>query len=343
MEKIYDTNDQFNFPNLVLNKPVQTTGGNYFIRLLMNNAPLYIQPPTCKTKQGIVKGGKRLYSDLMFTNENEQFIRWMENLETHCQQNIYQRRSEWFDGDLDLHDIENYFTSPLKIYKSGKYYISRTNISSTLGKTSLKIYDENEQEVPYEAIDDKCNVMTILEIQGIKCSAKSFQVEIELKQMMMLKPSNLFERCVFRIKGETEETVEDATTGQNTVIDVVSDDLPIEPEPVVVQENDSPKTSELEEFKLDLEELPVLDTVHIKDRNDVYYTMYRAAREKAKIARNLALSSYLEAKRIKNTYMLNDFKDSDSDEEDAILEEKYELPIQTEDDLRQNEIMPSEN
>jgi len=41
--------------------------------------------------------------------------------------------------------------------------------------------------------------------------------------------------------------------------------------------------------------------------------MYREARRKAKIARDLALSSYLEVKRIKNTYMLDDLKDSDDD------------------------------
>jgi hypothetical protein len=55
--------------------------------------------------------------------------------------------------------------------------------------------------------------------------------------------------------------------------------------------------------------------------------MYREARRKAKIARNLALSSYLEAKRIKNTYMLDNIKDSDDSDlemEDIFPnEEKY--------------------
>ena len=48
--------------------------------------------------------------------------------------------------------------------------------------------------------------------------------------------------------------------------------------------------------------------------------MYREARKKAKIARDLALSSYLEAKRIKNTYMLTDIDDSD----DSDLENDFE-------------------
>jgi hypothetical protein len=47
--------------------------------------------------------------------------------------------------------------------------------------------------------------------------------------------------------------------------------------------------------------------------------MYREARQKAKVARDLALSAYLEVKRIKNTYMLDDIEDSD--ESDLELDE----------------------
>jgi hypothetical protein len=78
----------------------------------------------------------------------------------------------------------------------------------------------------------------------------------------------------------------------------------------------------IEEIDFNLEELKEDDTIQIKKRNDVYYEMYREARRKAKIARDLALSSYLEAKRIKNTYMLNDI--DDSDDSDLEMEEDNE-------------------
>ena len=42
--------------------------------------------------------------------------------------------------------------------------------------------------------------------------------------------------------------------------------------------------------------------------------MYYEARRKAKMAKEMALNCYLEAKNIKNTYMLNDLQESDSDE-----------------------------
>ena len=45
--------------------------------------------------------------------------------------------------------------------------------------------------------------------------------------------------------------------------------------------------------------------------------MYSSAKRKAKLAKQYALSAYLEAKRIKNTYLLDEiFDDEDENEDD---------------------------
>jgi hypothetical protein len=75
-------------------------------------------------------------------------------------------------------------------------------------------------------------------------------------------------------------------------------------------------SSDLKEIELSLDEIPETEQIQIKNRNDVYYKLYQYAKKKAKMARDLALSSYLEAKRIKNSYLLNDTdSESDLDEE----------------------------
>jgi len=371
MEEIYDTNDKFDFEKLVLSNPVMLNG-NYFIRFSINGrSNLYIQPPRCKTRQGIIKAGRKYYSDLMFTNENDQFIRWMENLETHCQKFIFTNREKWFEGTMEMHDIENYFTSPMKIFKSGKFYIVRTNINAQLGKPGLKIYDENEKEVDFETITDNTDIVTILEFQGIKCSARSFQIEIELKQVMTLKPKNLFEKCIIKTndglphvtpvallaedKYEAQEETNLATTidqqpddpASEETKEIAIEDNPIEEEqppavetqdPTPVLENEPPpdlekenvqtvfiENPEIQEVEFNMDELSSTETVQIKKRNEVYYEMYREARRKAKIARDLALSSYLEAKRIKNTYMLDDIKDSDDSDLETEIEKENAL------------------
>jgi hypothetical protein len=57
--------------------------------------------------------------------------------------------------------------------------------------------------------------------------------------------------------------------------------------------------------------------LRLKKRNDVYYKLYKEMRQRAREAKREAFANYLEAKRIKNTYLLEDVSDSESDEDDS--------------------------
>ena len=194
--QIHDVNAPFDFDKLRLSPPMIISGGNYFIKYSCDNNPLYIQPPECKTRGPIAKSSKKAHCDLMFSQDKTSFIKWMEDLETVSCKLIYENRENWFDGDMDLADIENYFASPLKSYKSGKFYLARAFLPSRLGKINLKIYNESKEEVDIDSIVDQTDVMSIFEIQGIKCSSRSFQIEMEIKQMMTLQQVNPFESCL---------------------------------------------------------------------------------------------------------------------------------------------------
>lgn len=406
MEGIYNTDNNFDFSQLKLAKPQPIPGGNYFIRLSIAGKPLYIRHPKCKTKQGFFKAGKRFHTDLMFTHEDTNFIEWMENLENHCQNMLYENRDQWFEDSMEIHDIENYFTSPLKIFKSGKFYIARVNVSTNLGNPILKIYDEDENLIAMDKVDNKVDIMSVLEIKGIKCSATSFQIEMEVKQMMVMKPENIFDKCLFRTNSglisttslqnedtflqdndpadSTDDSIEQTTnlpnessefqneTTEDAVLveDVDEDkvlvevedeeqdkkqeeiiltnedpgekplehventletfdnpelDNPIEKENQVVENEIKENEYGLQEIEVSLDEIPQDSSFTIKNKDNVYYQMYKEAKSKAKVARDLAIASYLEAKRIKNLYMLNDTSDSDdSDFENIEPEENDE-------------------
>jgi hypothetical protein len=363
MEHIYETNDSFPFDKLVLSKPI-SQNGNFLIRYSIDNYPLYIRPPKASIKQSLIKNTKKSHCDLLFSQENGNFIQWMENLENHTQKTIYENRAQWFESDLEMEDIENSFTSPMKSYKSGKFYIVRTNISQRLGKITLKIYDENEKDITLEDVSENAYVMTILEIQSVKCSAKNFQIEIELKQMLVLNPIDFFERCILkpvnnRIKtNETSQSEDLGNSKSDEILESPSETID-EKDEIITESESSPETiiiptnslfqnenaesdlsredmlnqdlsknddekkdvsenisNQICEIDFNLDELEGVDTVKIKQRDDVYYEMYREARRKAKIAKDLALSSYLEARRIKNKYMLDDISDSDDSDVD---------------------------
>jgi hypothetical protein len=57
------------------------------------------------------------------------------------------------------------------------------------------------------------------------------------------------------------------------------------------------------------------ETIQLRKPNEVYYEIYRAALKKAKHMRNVALNAFLEAKNIKERYMLIEI-DEDSDNEE---------------------------
>jgi len=214
MENIYEATRDFQFNQLVLISPTSVSGGNHFSKLSMNKQPLYIQTPKCLTKQGIVKSGKKMYADLVFTHDDEEFIQWLETLETTIKKIIFDNRAKWFDVELSEEDINDYFAPTIKLFRSGKMYLVRVNANSktsgSITVSNMKIYDENEQSVEIEAINDKTSMITIVEIQGVKCSSKSFQIEIEIKQIMVLKPIDLFQKCI--IKSSTSSSSSSSST-----------------------------------------------------------------------------------------------------------------------------------
>lgn len=415
MEQIYDTQyklQTFDFSKLILSKPTLISGGNYFIRFKKDNMPIYLQPPPCNTRNGFVKNGRKYYTDLLFTNEDEYIIQWFERLEEHSIQYIFNNRESWFDGDMQKADIENFFTSPLKIYKSGKYYLVRTNIPTALEKPTIKIYDENESIVEYTSINDSTKLMNIIEIKGIKFSQHSFQIDIEMKQALVIKPQDMhiFDKCIIQTNNKTQiksdgespitpeiiipeqtmtinteetenndiindvvENMKDTiienstvTTNDNNINNLgnlsetdianniinknidsdVNDELDSSTEETVENEpngNEHDKLDDIDEIKIEtvdnkndieeidfnLEDLSGDDKVILREPSEVYYKMYRDARQKAKLAKELALSSYLEAKNIKKTYMLTNIDDSDTSdldiENESIISENESL------------------
>lgn len=309
MAHIYEPNEKFVFENLVLTTPKFVSGGNYCIKYMMNDLPLYIQPPKCTIKQGIIKGGKKMYCDLLFTNENEKFIKWIEELEIYSQKYIFDNRAKWFESDLEMHDIENSFTSPLKIYKSGKFYIVRTIIPTRLGKCTLKLFDEGETDITIDNIKTESNVITIWEIQGIKCSAKSFQIEIEVKQMMILTPHAIFEHCIIKGSKPNTEMIKQVLVNKEEEYKIDAeeeeeDNKEEKEEEKDINNDEQDMTSEILEIDIDIEDIDQNENIQLRNRNDVYYEMYMVAKQKAEEARNLAISSYLDVKRIKDLYLI---------------------------------------
>jgi hypothetical protein len=204
----YKADIYFDFNKLKLSQPVALSGNSYFTSLsLLNGNPILIQTPHILTKNGFVKSAKKNVCDLVFDSECSECIQWFENLETNCYRLLHEQSSNWFQNTLELDDIENAFSPSLKSYKSGKCQICRCNVSSDFNTQApkTKIYDENELPVSYEHINDKTKVIILLEVRGIKFTTRSFQLDFDIRQMMIVAKNEELDKCL--IKRSPDSTI----------------------------------------------------------------------------------------------------------------------------------------
>lgn len=401
MENIIEPNIHFDFSKITLAHPITIQGGAYFTRIEMNKKPLYIQTLKSLTKQGIIKSGKKHYCDLLFDNTSAELINWFENLEDKCHKLIYEKKDEWFQGNLEENDVESAFSPIMRIYKSGKFYLLRTNLKNTKdNQPILRIYDENENILTTTDINNETEIISILEIQGIKFTSRNFQLEIEVKQMMVINNDPIFESCLIKtntpkkiqpnqeensialehlanndlenndvennvlenndLANNDLETIDNIVDNSNDTTDVLEEieplpenSLELDLENQSLEKNDLSNnldiTSNEEIIDISFEELATIPnnddeltevdyfnfnleddhTVKLRPPNEVYFDLYKEAREKAKQAKKNAILAYLEAKNIRKTYMIDYIDESDGDADfDAEIDDVSESELE---------------
>jgi len=339
MDNILRPEQELNLDQLSLGHPVNSQGNSYFTKLAHKSQPLFLQAPVCVTKQGIIKNGKKCYCDLMFTADNQEMLEWFENVVEKLQSLIFEKRSDWFHNEMDLTDIENAFTHPIRTYKSGRCYLLRVNINSDIrtGMTNLQCYDEDENPVDPSSIDsEKVQVIPLLEIKGVTFSSRSFSLDINLKQLMVFKEPETNQSCLIQKNIKNQTLAYEDVNNENVVLDVEENltkedentDIIVEANENEIEEEVDNKKEEveknpetLEEINISLDELNEDESIQLKNRNEVYYEIWKQARIKAKESKKQTIRAYLEAKKIKNTYMLDELEDDSDDELDLYLEE----------------------
>jgi hypothetical protein len=86
---------------------------------------------------------------------------------------------------------------------------------------------------------------------------------------------------------------------------------------IQVEDENSHVENDIEEGLTEVKELDIAssETLTLKQPNEVYREIYKAAISKAKRLRQVALDAYLDAKKIKARFMLEDIDDEDEDDE----------------------------
>ena len=390
MTNILSPDDKFDFDKVHLGQPNAVHGGVFFSKILFGNTDdnLFIQSPKCRTKTGIITSGNKIYTDLLFTNNNIKFIEWLNSLEELIQKEIFNKRNDWFVSDtLSMDDIQSAFVSPIKVYKGSNFLLRSylQNGRASINANNCQIFDTNEEPKLTDDITPDTDIISILEVRGVKFSQRSFQIDFNLKQIMLLNTQEQFNKCI--IKPYDDDTLEDNETmtdnkktedndkktedkktedndnkkeylddninNTSNVTDDVNDnkvdnqvdnqiDNQVDNQVDNQLDNDlnsDNNTNELNIETNDLSELEIIDdnilnslveskeknknkdndkTITLKKPNEVYLDLYKEARKEAKEAKKNAISAFLKAKKIKDTYSLEEIDDSDDDLEELL-------------------------
>ena len=282
---IYHPTDSFDFSKLQLSHPVISSTGTFFSKLTMSptDDPLFIYTPKSTTKQGIVNTNNKIYTDISFTSSNSNIIQWVSSLEEKLQQLIYEKRDVWFATEnIELDDIQNAFIPVLKIYKNTNYllrcYIQQSK--QQLKGEPLFIYNENEQPCSISDITDTTQMITILEIQGIKFSQKCFHVPIMIKQIMLFEKTS-FTNCLIR-QGIQEVKPQEV----KPVKEVIKEDI-----------------EEVEDINIvNLDEYESSDTINLKNPIQEYNAILQQMEEYNQHAKQ----AYMKALELKQQYDIDD-------------------------------------
>lgn len=286
---VFHPNDTFNFDKLQLTHPNSIAGGSYMTRYSYceSKQPLYIQTTKTQSKQGIIITGKKAHIDLLLTTSDvdSEFTEWITNLEKRSVDLLYEKRHMWFTQELDRTDIENSFTSPIRAYKTGNFLL-RVNVEPNRNFThiqpfSCKIFDENKQVVPVEYIKAEHHIISIIEFQGIRFTSRNFQIELLLRQVLVIPDIPLFETCVIAEPSlpslllPSPSLPSPSLPQRNVVMDAVVEPEPEpeestehlglndEPEPEPETETEPLKHFEFAEIDIDFNNIP--DTIDTRE------------------------------------------------------------------------------
>ena len=335
---IRNADSDFDFSEIHLGTPHSLQGGSYFSKILFGatDESLYIQTPKCKCNKGIIKTGKKEYIDLLLSKDNCNFVEWMNHLEEKIQNIIYDKRHSWFaqTDELSLDDIQSYFTPPIKVYK-GSNYLVRCYLNSNKGTIhTLNIFDERQTPKDKKDVTEQCDIISIIEIQGLRFSQKgAFQIDIAVKQIMLFSDDKSFSTCLIDSKNTSSvkrdnialdiNTVSSDTEKERDVNDSKIDNVTNKDNTPIQIDVEPPSLSndsiDLEEVNLEESGLQNLEPLTLKKPNEIYYEMYKEAKRKAIELRKEALDAFLKAKQIKNKYSLEESDDEEDDSEEDEL------------------------
>ena len=180
---IYHASPTFSFESVQLMHPKPIHDQYFLSNILSEGNELLLQTPKCISKQGIIMSANKKCIDFVIPSHQEEFFQWILGLEERLQQLIYEKRNIWFMEDtLGMDDIQQSFVSMIKT--KGGVHTLRAFLPSSLLATDPILFNDAKLPIEESSIKETTSLIAILQFVGIRFNQQSFQVIVQLKQLM---------------------------------------------------------------------------------------------------------------------------------------------------------------
>jgi len=307
------------FPEFKFNKPNGLHKGTYLAKC---ENELLFQLPILKSRAGIINTGGSKYIDLII--DNDTLVKELVNyLEKGTKEEIKKKQKLWFVNDLLEGDISYYFNDTIK-----------QNILRATVPENLYVFNKDKENLEMSDIEGK-DIICIVEFIGLRFTTTSFKLDFNVNQVMVYE--SRFEKCIVRresindetlgedlenivvLTGESDETTQEQMDDNNdddneddNEDDDDDDDDNEDDDDEEDDDDDDEDCSSMDEITID--DLDDNEIIQLKKPNEIYKKNYYETYDRAKAAKQYAIKTFLEAKKIKQLHLLDDLESSDEDE-----------------------------
>jgi len=158
---------------------------------LMNNNPLsmYIETPKLKTISGIIKDGEDYYIEMELSLEgyDSNFYTFIEKIDEKNVLSCHFNSNIWFNKQLPLKTIEQFYKSPIKINMNGKNPTMLLKIPTYKGKILLEVYNQQKKLINMNKLCINDEMVAIIKFSGLRFLKQKFIAEWEIYKIKLLK------------------------------------------------------------------------------------------------------------------------------------------------------------
>ena len=173
---------KINYSNPIKNKGSTSLLSKISYNYNNEDIPLYVQTPKLNVASDIVVNNTRTYIELELDKEHINFYEFINNIDDNNIRTTYQNSEEWFDQQLPMDIIDDFYTTPIRMRDYNKAPVIKLKLPVYKNKKSCDIFENNGIPIELNMIKKDIQVICILELKGIKYFKQRFECEWSVVQ-----------------------------------------------------------------------------------------------------------------------------------------------------------------